>query len=135
MINCSKCNELIGDNASECTFCKHIITDEERRMALRNNEKLHEEAVAQTMEEYSSRVKSEMIICATMLLTAIVGMMLIAMFDLSSVYGIILFVFVVLIYVFGVLKLHIGLCPYCESFMGRGLLYRNHCPRCGGRLH
>lgn len=134
MINCPKCNELIGDNVAECPFCKCTISEEARKEAILNNERLHERAVSNSMLEYGKRTKIAIIVSIIMLLVAILGMILIATYDLSVVYGIILFAIVFMFYGFSVYKFHIGLCPYCESFMGRGPLFRTHCPRCGGRL-
>lgn len=134
MINCPKCNELIGDSVTECPICKSPISEEARKEAVRNNERLHEDAIANSMSEYAKRTKNEIIVAIVMLLVAIIGMIFIAAYDLSIVYGVILFVIVLLFYGFSVYKYRIGLCPYCESFMGRGMLFRTHCPRCGGRL-
>lgn len=134
MINCPKCNELIGDSVTECPICKSLISEEARKEAVRNNERLHEDAIANSMSEYAKRTKNEIIVAIVMLLVAIIGMIFIAAYDLSIVYGVILFVIVLLFYGFSVYKYRIGLCPYCESFMGRGMLFRTHCPRCGGRL-
>ena len=41
MINCPKCNELIGDKITKCAFCKHELTTDELRKALDENENFH----------------------------------------------------------------------------------------------
>jgi len=134
MIKCVKCNELIGDNISECPFCKTQISEEDRKKALMENELIQQAAVGNAINENIKRVKAGAIISVLMLLFAISGMLVIAEYNLDFIWGVVLFVIVCLIYAVSVKKLRIGLCPYCESFMGRGMLFRAHCPRCGGRL-
>lgn len=134
MIQCKKCHEYIGDNVNECPFCKSVITDEDRKEAIAENERVHLEAIKGSMEEYSKRTKHEIIVAVIMAITAIIGLILIAVFDLNVIWGLLLFALIIVFYVLCAFKLRIGLCPYCESFMGRGMFGRTHCPRCGGRL-
>ena len=134
MIKCPKCNELIGDNVAECPFCKTIISAEERQKAIEENEALHQEAVEAMIKEYYKRTRNGFIVAAVMFLLAVIGMTVIYSLQLDLFWVVLLFVFIAAIYGISVFKLRIGLCPYCESFMGRGILFRTHCPRCGGRL-
>ena len=134
MISCPRCNEAIGENIDVCPFCKTVITEETKMQAISKNERIHEQAVANATKEYGKRVRNEIAVGIVMVLLAIIGMIVIATLDLSAVFGLILFAFILTIYVLSILKLRIGLCPYCESLMGRGMLFRTHCPRCGGRL-
>lgn len=134
MIKCPKCNELIGDTVVDCPICKTHLTEEYRQKAYEQNARIHEEAITNAMKEYAKRTKYEMIIAVIMVLLAVIGLSMIAVFDLNVVYGIVLFVVVLLIYGVGVWRFRIGLCPYCESVMGRGFFFRTHCSRCGGKL-
>ena len=134
MINCPKCNELIGNDVISCPFCKTQITQEYRREIFRKNERFHDEAINEVMDEYTSRIRIEIITAIVMIVLAGSGMFVIALYDLNVIWGMILFAFLFLIYVFSVIKFRIRICPYCESFMGKGILFRRYCPRCGGRL-
>lgn len=86
------------------------------------------------MAEYATRRKCEIITSIIMILLAVIGMVVIAALDLDMTYGLILFVVILMIYGLSVYKFRIGFCPYCESFMGKGVLFRTHCPRCGRKL-
>ena len=134
MIKCPKCNELIGDNVTECPFCKTNISEEERNRATEENERVHREAVEASIKEYYRRTRNGIIVAVIMVLLAVIGVTLIYSLELEVFWIFALFLAIALIYTVSVLKLRIGLCPYCESFMGRGILFRSHCPRCGGKL-
>ena len=67
-------------------------------------------------------------------LSATISMTVIYALELDMLCVALLFVLIAVICCISAVKLHIGLCPYCESFMGRGILFRSHCPRCRGRL-
>ena len=134
MIRCPKCDESIGEKLTECPFCKTTITEEERNKAIQENETARQEAVEASIKEYHKRTVNEIIVAVIMVMLAVIGMILIYTLELDRFWIVILFLLIAAIYGISVLKLRIGLCPYCESFMGRGILFRSHCPRCGGRL-
>lgn len=133
MIKCTKCNEVLGDNLKECLFCKHVITDEERKNAIAEYERLHQEAIENSIKEYSKRFMYEIIVSVLMVVIALVGITLMCIFE-SVIWLIIMFLIICLICVLGIFKLRIGCCPYCESPMGRGSLFNTYCSRCGGRI-
>jgi len=135
MTRCRKCNELIGDSAPRCPYCKTEISANDRTKGIWKDEQIYQSSVAKAMEEYKRRVKLEMIVGAIVLLIGLIGGIVIISFDLNyAICSLAIIIAIFIIYVICVLKLRIGLCPYCESYLGRGRLLRTHCKRCGGRL-
>ncbi len=134
MIKCSKCNEMIGENQKECPFCKHIITDEERMKAFAENEVLHEVTIQKAMEEYRRRLKTGIIVDIIIAIIVIAGAIFISFSDVYLLGLICLLVAVQLLCAICMFKFRVGICPYCESIMPGSILFRSHCPRCGGRL-
>ncbi len=134
MIRCANCGELIGDDLQECPFCKHQLTNEERKNAVAENEQFHQAAVENAIREYGKRMKIQIVIAIIMFVIALAGMITIALLNLDVIWGVLLILIVLVVFAFGVIKYRIGLCPYCESLMGRGMVFRTHCPRCGGRV-
>lgn len=138
MIKCKKCHELIGENISQCPFCRTEITDEDRRNAIAENERLRWEAEQEAMEEYSRREKRGFIIFILYVAVWVTGMFMIALFSSEGLFDYLLWgVAAAGVVVWCVIAKagHFGLCPYCEEYMGkRGLLFREYCPKCGGRL-
>ncbi len=134
MIKCPGCEEMIDENLTECPFCKTSIPEDLRKQVLEENEAAHQEAVEATIDEYDKRIRYGIITAVIMIIIAVSGMTAIYAVGLNFVWSIALFITLILIYGICVFKLRIGLCPYCESFMGGSFLFRSHCPRCGGRL-
>lgn len=134
MINCPKCHELIADSVAKCPICHSLISEEDRREAVRNNERMQEEAIAESMAEYARRTRSEIIVGIVMILTVVIGTLLIVSLGINLMFLIALFAAVFIFYLFSVFKFHLSQCPYCETFMGRGRIFSAYCPKCGGRL-
>ena len=134
MIKCPDCGEMIDENLMECPFCKASIPEELSKQALEENESVHLEAIEATIDEYDKRIRYGIITSVIMIIIAVSGITDIYAVGLDFVWSIALFITLILIYSMCVFKLRIGLCPYCESFMGGSFLFRSHCPKCGGRL-
>ena len=134
MIKCVKCGELLGEELEECPFCRHRMSAEERRDALFENERLHFEAVQGAMEEYRRRIRTEIIVNVALILLAVLGTILILAVSQSEIVAIGFIALLGILTLGAVWRFRIGRCPYCECFMGQGMLWRTHCPRCGGRL-
>ncbi len=134
MITCKKCHEFIGENVKECPFCRSVITEEDRRTAIAENERVHLDAVQNSMEEYAKRKKLEYIIYVAMIAAVIIEIALVVLLDMDSIWIFIISALILAIYLVCVYKFRIGFCPYCESYMGRRMMFNTHCPRCGGRL-
>lgn len=134
MIKCPKCNETIGVNVKMCPVCRNEIPDEDRNRASRDNELLHEEAELKAIEEYHKRTYIGVLYLAIVMVIFMIlaGFIEGEIVDSSwlPALGIVLLV----VYVIGIFKFHIGMCPYCESFLGGSPLTREYCDKCGGRL-
>lgn len=134
MFQCSQCKELIGENADQCPFCKHMITAQERKSYFESIERMRFETTQKAMDEYMRRVKVEILMTIAYVLSLGIGVTAIALLNGSEYLLIIMMVAVSALYLFVSWKLRVNRCPHCEEFMGRGLLWRSHCPRCGGQL-
>lgn len=134
MINCPKCNELIGDRMAVCPFCKTEITDEYRRIVREQNEELHEEAVLDAMAEYSRRLKRQVVVGIITILLIVLVLCAMVLFELGAFFGYAMCGLVLIFYCIVVYIFRIGYCPHCEKYMGGRNVYKEYCPKCGGRL-
>ena len=134
MIYCPKCNEVIGDDVHKCPFCRHEITEEERRNIAKEKEMANREATIEAMEEYSRRMRNWFIASAIWAVTALVVMLIVILCNLAMVWYVLIFLLLMAAYLVCVYKLHLAQCPYCEQFMRTNIFNTTHCPRCGGKL-
>ena len=134
MYTCPNCSELIGDNVRVCPICQHPVTEEEYRKAESIKESLQEQSVLKAMEEYRRRTRYAWIATPIFVIVILAISISFAVLNIEPEIIILSLLIVLGIYLTIAWKLRIGLCPHCESMMGRGTLFRTHCPRCGGRL-
>ncbi len=114
MINCPKCNEVIGDDVRECPFCRHEITEEKRKNIAEEKELANWEATRAAMEEYSRRIRNGLIASAIWVVTTFAVIMLAIFCHLETFWFVLIFVLVGAAYFVSMHKLHFGQCPYCE---------------------
>ncbi len=141
MIHCPKCNEVIGDDVHKCPFCRHEITEEERRNIAKEKEMANWEATIEAMEEYSRRMRNGFLTWLILMGIAIAGSLIIVFCGLGTFWVFLLIALIIAVGVICAAKWHIGDCPYCEMpfysggrHSGGDVLFRNYCPNCGGRL-
>lgn len=134
MIKCSKCNELLGDEITECPFCKHIISEEERRKIIEQKELMHKERVQNAMREYRRRLRNEIIIFLFCVGSITLGGLIIISLGLSVDIMINFSYIIFLLTLILSIICKTGCCPYCGSSLGKYSFFLTHCPKCKGRL-
>ncbi len=140
MINCPKCNEMLGDDVHKCPFCRYEITEEDRRNILKEKELIHWEATIDAMAEHAKRTKYSVIMTLAAIVITIVGMMAVIIYGLHVYWFVGLALLLNVACIIISVKLHLGVCPYCEQVLRthyHGCLLPflgEYCPHCGGKL-
>lgn len=135
MINCPKCNELLGDNVRTCFRCKHQITETEYHEIMRAKDRMSNMAWNDMLEKYHRKKRRLLMVFAGLLLLVIALCICSFIFDwkyyvLISAVGSIWIGFIIFCIVSGS-----GKCPICDQSMGRVSILMTHCPRCGAKIH
>lgn len=134
MINCPKCNELLGDNVRTCFRCQHQITEAEYHEIMKE-QNLQLDAGWRGMYEsyHRKRVRILIVLTGAILLT-IALCVCFFMLDWNdailpfAVGGLWIGVSVYLV------ASGAGKCPVCDQWMGRISILTTHCPRCGAKI-
>lgn len=134
MIHCPNCNELLGEQAEYCPHCKKAFSEEFKEELLKKSIESNEARIKRAMDEHRRRLRLSFVFFAIGLFTVIAGSIVIICLGLDLTFLYILPVLWLLIYLFGIFKFRIGLCPYCEEPLGRNHFWIEHCPRCGKQL-
>lgn len=134
MINCPKCNELLGDNVRTCFRCKHQITDAEYHEIMRAQDRQLNENWNDMFEMYHRKNRRSLIVLVSALLLTIALCVCFLTLDIDN--AILPFVVGglwggVIIYI---VASGTGKCPVCDQWMGRSSLFMTHCPRCGAKI-
>ena len=128
MYTCSKCGELLGDNATTCFNCKNTIQKKEVEEHIRDSERSIAQHECEIRNKYTKRldiyiiffIVAAIFIAFAWLLShtedAFVGLFL-------SIPA--LFILIILPFAF-----RIKFCPFCGGFL-RHIFIGNHCPHCG----
>lgn len=139
MINCPKCNELIGDSADKCFSCGYEISAEERFKILDARQANIDNREQEAATEHSQKLFTWSVVEGALLVIAFLIFVIISnITTLEQSPGIFLTVCLVAIFlpfVWMIIGIFRGVfsCPHCGSTETHHI-FAPYCNRCGKRL-
>lgn len=130
MYTCSKCGELLGDNATTCFNCKNTIQKEEVKEHIRDSERSIAQYECEIRNKYTKRLNFYMNFSIVAVILFLISWVLSGTEWADATFflcPLALFILVILPYV-----LRTNSCPFCRSYL-YDFEIGDFCPYCGKR--